>query len=229
MSQVVITRRRLLWRTRGRDWDYLFLLRPEEPALPGWLHAFEHIFPDDQAPRTGVYYAKGELWGPSANGPSAFIAAALTDPTRSDFAGRPLQHFFVYMLRNEADAALFTEGWGASLLEALGPGLDAIFAEQRGEDDPLAFSQRLLRGLHARLPEQLTVTTDGDPVDWVQIAPFTIQLPPGGDEKKIGGPPPRAVGPNRVGLILLALLLLIGLRASCPTTAHPPAGSPAAR
>lgn len=207
MNELVLDRRRLLWRTRGQYWDYLFLLRPEQPSLPGWLHVFEQVFSDDQAPAAGVFYAKSSLRVRSSGPQHYFVAAALTDPARCDFVGRRVQHFFIYMLRSEEEAKQFHSGWAEQLLKSLDDGLTSIFDAKRSEDAPGAFSADLLRKISSQVPEQLSLEQDALPVKWSSLSELTLGEVPIEDEKKYRGPSPTASGPN-LGWLLLALVML---------------------
>lgn len=193
MSEPTLERSRLLWRTRGQHWDYLFLLRPEQPVLPGWIQVFEQVFPDDRAPAEGVFYARGSLKVGSRSGRRyEFVAAALTDPERRDFADRRIQHFFIYLLKDDSDIERFTFGWAQRLLARLSRGLNAVFTEQRGDEDPLAFSGRLIRELGTQLTERIPIGTGYDPVDWQTVPEIIISDQKSEDEKK--NPRARAYG-----------------------------------
>ncbi|MCZ7585370.1 MAG: hypothetical protein M5R36_19650 [Deltaproteobacteria bacterium] len=34
----------VLWRTRGQNWDYSFILRPEQPAVNSWYEIHSQVF-----------------------------------------------------------------------------------------------------------------------------------------------------------------------------------------
>lgn len=217
MNDLVLERRRLLWRTRGQYWDYLFLLRPEQPVLPGWIQVFEQVFADDRAPSEGVFYTRSSLRLPGFGRRHSFVAAALTDPVRCDFVGRRIQHFFIYMLRDESDADQFHAGWAERLLGKLGGGISTIFNEKRAEEeDPEAFSGRLLRKLAGQLPEQIRLEQSPEPVKWVALPELVNWEAPAEDEKKHFGPPHTAAGPKVWWILALVLLGMLAYRAGCP-------------
>lgn len=192
-------------------WDYLFLIRPERPSLPGWLQVFEQVFPEDRAPPAGVMYGKGEIIVHGLAGAKyPFVAAALIDPVRRDFVGRPVQHFFIYLLEEADLLESFHDGWAEGLLSALGPSMDPIFSEQRGEVDPVEFSTALLRRIRDLIPERIECEVSGDPVSWTAVGDIVLgkQVT---DEKKTLGPTQKRVGPIQpwvlVTLVLIGLLL----------------------
>lgn len=203
MDDLILDRRRLLWRTRGQYWDYLFLLRPEEPSLPGWLQVFEHVFSEDRAPSEGIFYAKSTMRIRRDGRPYYFVAAALMDPTRCDFVGRRIQHFFIYVLKNGEDARQFHGKWAERLLEALDDGLTSIFHEKRGDEGPETFSVRLLRKLLLQIPERLPLGHDPLPIKWSLLPELSDWEVPPEDEKKKGaladGDGPESLVDTRIG------------------------------
>lgn len=215
MTDLILDRRRLLWRTRGQYWDYLFVLRPEQPTLPGWLQVFEHVFSEDQAPPEGVWYGKGSMRVRGGGRQYYFVAAALKDPTRCDFVGRRVQHFFIYMLNNEEEAKLFHATWAEQLLKSLDDGLTSIFHAKRSEEVPEAFSAFLLKKLEAHVHARLVLGQGALPVKWSSLPELTQWEVPTEDEKKYEGPPPVASGPSRWWLLALVFLGLLTYRVGC--------------
>lgn len=141
----MIDRARLLWRTRGRRWDYFFLSRPSVPARPAWFSAYLEIFPESTErpgrPGAAVYSA-----GCLAQGGAPYVAAVVTDPVRKDIATRPVLHFFVYMVD-----AVPGDGWAERLLRDLQPVMDRVFElEREPEETSGEFAARLLRAVSSR-------------------------------------------------------------------------------
>lgn len=183
---------RLLWRTRGHRWDYTFLQRPSTPALAGWLHLFEQVFPPNmEGGDSSVVYRRGRILHRTAQGARAvlpFVAAALTDPERCDFAGRPVQHFFLYILEDDGDENQFSLGWEKSLLSALEPATQVVFSLERPPgESPVDFSERLLQKLRAVLPGHVSIPVGAGRVSWQRVDDFT---PEDVRAKKVQAPPP---------------------------------------
>jgi hypothetical protein len=126
----------LLYRTRGRDWDYGFLLQPAPLLGEGWYAIHRRIFANLE-PRQSPVLLRGAL-GIGTGHP--FLATAFVDAQRRDYQDRPVAHYLTW-LGAPAEAA---PGWsfGPGLVEALRPALDSVFelsAESilRGESKPL--------------------------------------------------------------------------------------------
>lgn len=126
----------VLWRTRGLNWDYTFLLRPILPDADRWYELHSRIF-DGLAPETTEQDRMGTvLDGDDEHG---FIAATFLDPSRRDAAGRPISHYVVLFLPNEPLKQEFDgvpENWGRQLVAALSPALDAAFGLPVSEAEP---------------------------------------------------------------------------------------------
>lgn len=121
----MIDLRRLLWRTRGRRWDYTFLLRPTVPARPAWFNTYLEIFPEERErpgrPGSAVY-SDGTL----PQGGELYVAAVVTDPVRQDLCGRPVLHLFVVVGGERPP-----DGWAEQLLADLGPVHSRVFEAER--------------------------------------------------------------------------------------------------
>lgn len=153
--------KRLLWRTRGAVWDYWFVLRPASPTMLSWSDIFEEVFPESQAPRVGTEYRRGRITSPSGEvSPLTFHAAALTDATRKDTAGRPIQHFFLYL--DGGERKLSRTEWALGLLAGLAPAYEVIFNLRRADKESgQDFSDRLLRTFLDELPSEIPVSSEG--------------------------------------------------------------------
>jgi hypothetical protein len=126
----------LLYRTRGHDWDYAFLLQPEPLLSEGWYTLHRRIFANVE-PDAAPVLMRGAL-GIGLGQP--FFATAFTDAKRCDYQARPVAHYIAWLGKAAEDAPGCS--FGAGLVEALGPALDAIFgldpeALKRGETKAL--------------------------------------------------------------------------------------------
>ena len=126
----------VLYRTRGHDWDYAFLLQPEPLLGEGWYALHRRIFANVEPSDVPVL-----LRGALAIGTGQpFFATVFTDPRRRDYQARPVAHYIVWFghAAESAPGVSFGEG----LVEALGNALDSVFnlepqAVKRGETRPL--------------------------------------------------------------------------------------------
>lgn len=141
----------VLYRTRGHDWDYAFLLQPAPLLGEGWYALHRRIFANVE-PSEAPVLLRGEL----AIGPGQpFFATAFTDARRRDSQARPVAHYIAWFgaAAERAPGASF----GEALVEALGMALDSVFdlapdVLRRGETKAL---DTLLRGrFQAALPER---------------------------------------------------------------------------
>jgi hypothetical protein len=113
--------RDLLYRSRGRDWDYAFLLQPEPLVGEGWYALHRRIFANVE-PGPEPLLLRGAL-GIGQGQP--FFATAFTDGERCDSQGRDVAHYLVW-LGQQADEAAGVD-FGPGVVEALAPALDAVF------------------------------------------------------------------------------------------------------
>lgn len=113
--------RDVLYRTRGRDWDYAFLLQPVPLIGEGWYALHRRIFSNVE-PEPTPLLLRGAL-GIGIGHP--FFATAFTDPERVDSQGRPVAHYIVW-LGADAEAAPGVS-FGPGLVQALHGALDAVF------------------------------------------------------------------------------------------------------
>jgi hypothetical protein len=126
----------VLWRTRGRDWDYAFLLQPPPLLSEGWYTLHRRIFANVEADPKPVLL-RGAL-GIGTGQP--FFATAFTDAVRRDSQGRPIAHYLSWFGPG-AEAAPGVS-FGPELVSALAPAFDAVFLQEpealkRGETKPL--------------------------------------------------------------------------------------------
>jgi hypothetical protein len=138
-----------LYRSRGRDWDYAFLLQPEPLLSEGWYALHRRIFSNVE-PGAAPLLLRGAL-GVGTGEP--FLACAFTDVRRRDNQSRPIAHYVTW-LGKSAEAAPGCN-FGPALIAALAPALDAVFdlapeLIRRGESKPL--DALLQRRFSAALP-----------------------------------------------------------------------------
>jgi hypothetical protein len=126
----------VLYRTRGHDWDYAFLLQPEPLLGEGWYALHRRIFANVE-PSEAPLLLRGAL---AIGTGQPFFATAFTDARRRDDQARPIAHYLVWFgaAAEGAPGASFGEG----LVEELGTALDSVFelapeAVKRGETKPL--------------------------------------------------------------------------------------------
>ena len=113
--------REVLYRSRGRDWDYAFLLQPEPLLREGWYTLHRRIFSNVE-PGAMPVLLRGTL-GVGVGHP--FLATTFTDTTRRDSQARPVAHYLTW-LGNSAAAAPGCS-FGPALIAALAPAIDAVF------------------------------------------------------------------------------------------------------
>jgi hypothetical protein len=162
----------VLYRTRGHDWDYAFLLQPEPLLSEGWYTLHRRIFANVE-PTPAPVLLRGALGIGLGH---AFLATAFTDAKRSDYQARPIAHYIVWLGKAAEDAP--GHSFGPGLVDALGPALDDIFGLEpqslkRGETKAL---DTLLRArFKAALPISGEVTLASAPtsaIHWLgTIAP----------------------------------------------------------
>jgi hypothetical protein len=83
-EQLTLQRADLLYRTRGRDWDYCFLLQPAPLLSEGWYTLHRRIFLNVE-PEPSPVLLRGAL-GVGTGQP--FLATTFTDRARRDSQGR---------------------------------------------------------------------------------------------------------------------------------------------
>lgn len=149
----------VLYRTRGRDWDYAFLLQPEPLLGEGWYALHRRIFANVE-PNAEPVLLRGAL-GIGAGHP--FFATVFTDAQRRDDQDRPIAHYIAWF--GSAAESAPGQSFGPGLVQALGAALDQVFdldpeAVKRGETKAL---DALLRArFRAALPAA-EVSVSGEP------------------------------------------------------------------
>lgn len=136
-SFVTVDLQRLLWRTRGRTWDYCFVLQPVQLHINSFyqLHfeAFSGTKPE-ATPRT---------WGGVLIGEESklrFVATLFLDEDKVDTYDRPIAHYMVWFPTPGADADLrLPADWGAHLLRAFGEEWTSAYSSNGGADDDRLF------------------------------------------------------------------------------------------
>jgi hypothetical protein len=141
-SALSVSLRDVLYRTRGRDWDYAFLLQPPPLLSEGWYALHRRMFGGVE-PNEEPVLLRGEL-GIGLGHP--FFATTFVDPGRRDSQGRPVAHYVAWL--GEGAEAAPGLSFGPGLVAELGPALDSVFdlspaSLGRGDGKPL---DTLLRG-----------------------------------------------------------------------------------
>jgi hypothetical protein len=142
----------VLYRTRGRDWDYGFLLQPPPVLGEGWYTVHRRIFANVE-PAPAPLLLRGAL-GVGTGTP--FFATTFTDAERRDSQGRPIAHYIVW-LGPLAEAAPGRD-FGAAFVAALAAPLAVVFelvpqVVQRNETRPLDTLLRARFGAAIATPE----------------------------------------------------------------------------
>jgi hypothetical protein len=161
--------RDVLYRTRGRDWDYAFLLQPVPLIGEGWYALHRRIFANVE-PEPAPLVLRGAL---AVGTGHPFIASAFTDAERVDSQGRPVAHYIVW-LGSDAEAAPGVS-FGPGLVQALRGALDAVFdlapEALRSGEKPLdtVLRQRFVAALPA---DSVAVACSVAPLRWLgTVAP----------------------------------------------------------
>jgi hypothetical protein len=150
----------VLYRTRGHDWDYAFLLQPEPLLGEGWYTLHRRIFANVEPNETPVLL-RGQL---AIGTGHPFFATAFTDATRRDYQDRAVAHYLAWF--GKAAEAAPGLSFGPGLVAALSGALDSVFglapeAVKRGETKPL---DALLRArFQAALPSSATLRVEAEP------------------------------------------------------------------
>ncbi len=150
----------VLYRTRGHDWDYAFLLQPEPLLGEGWYALHRRIFANVEPTETPVLL-RGAL-GIGVGQP--FFATAFTDAKRRDYQARPIAHYIAWF--GPAAESAPGVGFGEGLVAALGAALDSVFdlapeAVKRGETKAL---DALLRARFQAALTEAEVSVTCEPV-----------------------------------------------------------------
>ena len=111
----------VLYRTRGLDWDYAFLLHPEPLLREGWYRLYRRMFAGVE-PGPEPILLRGRL---GVGLGRAFFATAFTDAERRDDQGRAVAHYFAWL--GPAAERAPDLSFGPALAATLAPALDAIW------------------------------------------------------------------------------------------------------
>ena len=161
----------VLYRTRGRDWDYGFLLQPEPILGEGWYTLHRRIFANIE-PGPEPVLLRGAL-GVGTGHP--FFATAFVDAELRDYQGRPVAHYLAWL--GPAAEAAPGLSFGPGLIQLLRPALATVFelnpeSLRRGETKPLdtLVRQRFASALPAG--DVMVDAVAGVPIRWLgTIAP----------------------------------------------------------
>lgn len=156
----------VLYRTRGHDWDYAFVLQPPPLLGEGWYALHRRIFANVEPTPTPVLL-RGALGVGSGH---AFFATAFTDARRRDYQDRPVAHYIAW-LGQAADEAR-GESFGPGLVDAVSPALDRVFGlapEALKNRDLKPFDTVLRERFQAELSQdEITVTCGPAPnIRWL--------------------------------------------------------------
>ncbi|HYP87152.1 MAG TPA: hypothetical protein VEQ59_03350 [Polyangiaceae bacterium] len=154
----------LLYRTRGRDWDYAFLLQPEPLLGEGWYALHRRIFSNVE-PAARPLLLRGAL-GVGTGQP--FLATAFTDRARRDYQDRPIAHYITWL--GKAAEAAPGQSFGPALVEALAPAIDAVF-----ELSPVALKRGETKPLDALLQSRFSAALPAQPLDLSGEPPTEIR------------------------------------------------------
>jgi len=181
-SDFVVLREDLLWRTRGRKWDYEFISRPRRDWQDRSYLVTTQVFSAGagRVPRNIVGQVEGET----------YLACSVLDPDRTDEFGRPVQHYVLWLVPQRAlrgGVPEISSDWLLRTMAATRGPLDALFeapAAPTGEE-PWKVDLRL--------------EPSGAPVDHVRGP--VLNLP-----KEVRPPVRRRARRGRPVLLLAALL-----------------------
>jgi hypothetical protein len=128
----------LLWKTRGLHWDYEFIAIPDEPVVMGWTKALDELLGHEAPEASRLLYGELDVLPKlgSHDKSFAFVATRFFDPVKSDWTGRRVQHFALW-LRDTEDLLTLAEDtpidWHVQALR----GLEAAYggAEVFGMDE----------------------------------------------------------------------------------------------
>lgn len=113
-----------LWKTRGREWDFEFLLLPLGTGIPAWYRIWSQMFKATSDSRDGIQRRFGvfEL-GPRLG----YAATMLLDPEgRRDAAGRPIFHQLA-LVTTDGEPPCLPADWATTLLHHAKPEYDRVF------------------------------------------------------------------------------------------------------
>lgn len=202
--------RDILWRSRGRTWDYAFLAYPSHSYR--WFDVLRQVYPTERRQDLEQTRA-GKL--PDDR---LFVATTILDPVRRDAAQRPLVHYFIWTAPPHRDGVLeIPTDWGLQLLAHLAPAIDNVF-DRPSEADIEHEAPELVQALPAlelagppiEVPITITIT----------IASRSLSLP---DHSSASIHPYRVAGAIALGALLALLASRCNaMRALSPTPERAP-------
>jgi hypothetical protein len=156
----------VLYRTRGRDWDYGFVLQPKPLLREGWYALHRRIFANVEPMRSPLSL-RGSL---AVQTGQPFFATVFTDAERRDSQGRPVAHYVTWL--GPAAESAPGRSFGEPFVAALKPALDAIFelspaAVQQGQDRPLDALLRARFGAALTMASVSLQCPDTSPIRWL--------------------------------------------------------------
>ncbi len=117
----------VLWRTRGKDWGYCFLLVPEELRPSGAFEIWNQVFAAERPTVTEHY-----VFGRAARS-LQYVGVTFEDTERRDRFGRPICHYVMWFF-SDTDPKLALEtlpvDWGHAFVDAMGGAPDAETEEE---------------------------------------------------------------------------------------------------
>lgn len=130
---MIIDLRSVLWRTRGRHWDYTFVLRPITPHRDGWYDVHKQVFASltpgiEPATCGGVFVCGNDKYN--------YMATTFLDELRHDIAGRSIAHYLIYFTKtglNEPDIRQVPKDWGKQVVSSFDIAFDKIFEQPHPE------------------------------------------------------------------------------------------------
>lgn len=137
-GEVSIALDRLLWRTRGRRWDYAFLLLPQDRPAGGWYRAYQSVAASMAAPpadAVGDDTAQRVFAIPREGGGELLLAGASFTDRRRDAAGRLVRHTFFYLLAEQGqERVTLPTGWPGAVQAFLSEAHAAAYDLEASDD-----------------------------------------------------------------------------------------------
>ncbi len=131
----------ILWRTRGKHWDYAFVRTPKRIKIDGWYEfhtrTFSGVLPTRQPLNKGyIALISGQR--------IPCICTAFQDTVRVDIAGRPITHFVTWFpdQKNEQPGqVMLPADWGHQIVARFDAAFQRIFDLPQDFTDGDAFSE----------------------------------------------------------------------------------------
>lgn len=190
-TALVVRLEDLVWRTRGRHWDFKLVCCPEQTAEDLWRAALGGVLRPEQRDRRPQHGQLEFADGTRMN----VVAVTVMDEARRDAAGRPIAHQFLWRFDGDAPSTLPT-GWGDVLLRHLGPALDesGVFDLSDAEIDAWSADIRG-RSLVGHIREEVRKRCPHEiPMEGGVVNPSVWQYASWTEEKKT---PPKSHRPQR--------------------------------